>query len=214
MGALIMAHSDDEGLVLPPLLAPIQVVIVPIFKTTDQLDLIEEKLKPIIAGLKAKDISAKFDHSDKYSPGFKFAEYELKGIPLRIAIGARDLENGTVELARRDTKEKSTVPQEGLVDRIENLLKEIQDNIYQKALAYRTANTLIADDYTTFKKMLDETPGFILAHWDGTSETEEKIKEETKATIRCVPLDISSEAGVCMVTGKPSAKRVLFARAY
>jgi prolyl-tRNA synthetase len=214
MGALIMAHSDDEGLVLPPLLAPIQVVIVPIFKTADQLNSIEEKLKPIIAGLKAKDISVKFDHSDKYSPGFKFAEYELKGIPLRIAIGARDLENGTVELARRDTKEKSTVPQEGLVDRIENLLKEIQENIYQKALAYRSANTLIADDYITFKKMLDETPGFILAHWDGTSETEEKIKEETKATIRCIPLDITSETGICMVTGKPSAQRVLFARAY
>jgi prolyl-tRNA synthetase len=214
MGALIMAHSDDEGLVLPPLLAPIQVVIVPIFKTSEQLDLIEEKLKPVIASLKAKDISVKFDHSDKFSPGYKFAEYELKGVPLRIAIGARDIENNTVELARRDTKEKMTVPQEGLVERIENLLKEIQDSIFQKALAYRSANTLIADDYSTFKKMLDETPGFILAHWDGTSETEEKIKEETKATIRCILLDIKSEPGTCMITGKPSTQRVLFARAY
>jgi prolyl-tRNA synthetase len=214
MGALIMAHSDDEGLVLPPLLAPIQVVIVPIFKTPEQLDLIEEKLKPVIAALKAKDISVKFDHTDKFSPGYKFAEYELKGVPLRIAIGARDIENNTVELARRDTKEKTTVPQEGLVERIENLLIEIQDSIFQKALAFRTANTLIADDYSSFKKMLDETPGFILAHWDGTSATEEKIKEETKATIRCIPLDVKSEPGICMVTGKPSAQRVLFARAY
>lgn len=214
MGALIMAHSDDEGLVLPPLLAPIQVVIVPIFKTSEQLDLIEEKLKPVIAALKAKDISVKFDHTDKFSPGYKFAEYELKGVPVRIAIGARDIENNTVELARRDTKEKTTVPQEGLVDRIESLLKEIQDSIFQKALAFRTANTLIADDYSTFKKMLDETPGFILAHWDGTSETEEKIKEETKATIRCIPLGMKPESGICMVTGKPSTQRVLFARAY
>ena len=214
MGALIMAHSDDEGLVLPPLLAPIQVVIVPIFKTEEQLELIESTLKPIIAELKAKDISVKFDHSDKYSPGFKFAEYELKGVPLRVAIGARDIENGTVELARRDTKEKTTVPQEGLAVRISDLLIEIQDNIYKKAYSFREANTLVADDYDTFKKMLDETPGFILAHWDGTSETEERIKEETKATIRCVPLDVQSEAGVCMVTGKPSAQRVLFARAY
>ena len=214
MGALIMAHSDDEGLVLPPLLAPIQVVIVPIFKTSEQLDLIEEKLKPIIAALKAKDINVKFDHTDKFSPGYKFAEYELKGVPVRIAIGARDIENNTVELARRDTKEKTTVPQEGLVDRIENLLKEIQDSIFQKALAFRSANTLIADDYSTFKKMLDETPGFILAHWDGTSETEEKIKEETKATIRCIPLGMKPESGICMVTGKPSTQRVLFARAY
>jgi len=214
MGALIMAHSDDEGLVLPPLLAPIQVVIVPIFKTSEQLDLIEEKLKPVIAALKAKDISVKFDHTDKFSPGYKFAEYELKGVPLRIAIGARDIENNTVELARRDTKEKTTVPQEGLVERIENLLIEIQDSIFQKALAFRTTNTLIADDYSSFKKMLDETPGFILAHWDGTSETEEKIKEETKATIRCIPLGVKSEPGICIVTGKPSAQRVLFARAY
>ena len=214
MGALIMAHSDDEGLVLPPLLAPIQVVIVPIFKNEDQLNLIEEKLSPIIKALKAKDISVKFDHSDKYSPGFKFAEYELKGVPLRIAIGPRDVENNTVELARRDTKEKTTVPQEGLVDRIENLLKDIQENIYKKALAFRETNTYSADDYETFKKMLDDTGGFILAHWDGTPETEERIKEETKATIRCIPLDIKTEPGVCMVTGNPSKGRVLFARAY
>jgi len=214
MGALIMAHSDDEGLVLPPLLAPIQVVIVPIFKNEDQLNLIEEKLSPIIKALKAKDISVKFDHSDKYSPGFKFAEYELKGVPLRIAIGPRDVENNTVELARRDTKEKTTVPQEGLADRIENLLKDIQENIYKKAFTFRETNTYSADDYETFKKMLDDTGGFILAHWDGTPETEERIKEETKATIRCIPLDIKTEAGVCMVTGKPSKGRVLFARAY
>lgn len=214
MGALIMAHSDDEGLVLPPLLAPIQVVIVPIFKTSEQLDLIENTLSPIIKELKAKGISVKFDHSDKYSPGYKFAEYELKGVPLRIAIGARDIENGTVELARRDTKAKTTVPQEGLATHIEQLLQDIQQNIFAKAQAFREENTRTANDYETFKKMLDETPGFILAHWDGTPETEEKIKEETKATIRCIPLDIKTEAGTCMVTGKPSAGKVLFARAY
>lgn len=214
MGALIMAHSDDEGLVLPPLLAPIQVVIVPIFKTSEQLDLIESTLTTVIKELKAKGVSVKFDHSDKYSPGYKFAEYELKGVPLRIAIGARDIENGTVELARRDTKEKTTVPQEGLAIRIEELLNDIQQNIFAKALAFRTENTRSADDYNTFKKMLDDTPGFILAHWDGTPETEEKIKEETKATIRCIPLDSKTEAGICMVSGKPSAGRVLFARAY
>jgi prolyl-tRNA synthetase len=214
MGALIMAHSDDEGLVLPPLLAPIQVVIVPIFKNEEQLQLIEEKLLPIIKELKSKNISVKFDHSDKYSPGFKFAEYELKGVPLRVAIGPRDVENGTVELARRDTKEKTTVPQEGLSDRIEKLLNDIQENIYKKALSFRDSNTYQADDYGTFKQMLDETGGFILAHWDGTPETEEQIKEETKATIRCIPIDIKTEPGVCMITGKPSKGRVLFARAY
>lgn len=214
MGALIMAHSDDEGLVLPPLLAPIQVVIVPIFKTSEQLDLIETTLLPIMKELKSKSISVKFDHSDKYSPGYKFAEYELKGVPLRVAIGARDIENGTVELARRDTKEKTTVPQAGLAIHIEQLLKDIQETIFAKAKAFREANTRTANDYDTFKNMLDETPGFILAHWDGTPATEDKIKEETKATIRCIPLDIKTEPGACMVTGKPSAGRVLFARAY
>ncbi|MFN8417497.1 MAG: proline--tRNA ligase [Cytophagaceae bacterium] len=214
MGALIMAHSDDEGLVLPPLLAPIQVVIVPIFKNEDQLQAITQTVEPWIKELRKRGVSVKFDNNDKFTPGYKFAEYELKGVPVRIAIGPRDVENKTVEVARRDTKTKQSYSQEGIVDVITNLLDEIQQAIYQKALNYREDNTTSVDDYETFKKVLDEKGGFILAHWDGTSETEDKIKEDTKATIRCIPLDIERTPGTCMVTGKPSTGRVLFARAY
>lgn len=214
MGALIMTHSDDEGLVLPPMLAPIQVVIVPIFKGEEQLSAIEAKILPIKKGLEAKGISVKFDHNDKYSPGFKFAEYELKGVPLRIAVGPRDLENGTVELARRDTKTKETVSTDNIVEKVESLLKEIQDTIFKKALDFRMQHTTKVDSFEEFKKVLDGKAGFVLAHWDGTSETEEKIKEETKATIRCIPLDFKEEAGKCVYSGKPSKGRVLFARAY
>ncbi|WP_428662437.1 proline--tRNA ligase [Runella sp.] len=214
MGALVMAHSDDSGLVLPPKLAPIQVVIVPIYRSEEQLAQIFEKVKEITAGLRKKGISVKFDDSDANKPGWKFAEYELKGVPVRLALGARDLENGTVEVARRDTKEKTTVPLEGIVDRIETLLEDIQQNIYAKALAFRTANTYQVDDYAEFKKILDDKGGFILAHWDGTSETEERIKEETKATIRCIPYNAPEEEGKCILTGQPSSRRVLFARAY
>jgi len=214
MGALVMAHSDDAGLVLPPKLAPFQVVIVPIFRSEEELAQISEYVAALTKELKAKNIRVKYDDRDTQRPGFKFAEYELKGIPLRVAIGGRDMANGTVELARRDTKTKETVQQAGLADMIDNLLVEIQANIYQKALAFRTENTREANTYNEFKKMLDETPGFISAHWDGTPETEERIKQETKATIRCIPLDNKLEAGTCILSGKPSTQRVLFARAY
>ncbi|MDI9863773.1 proline--tRNA ligase [Flectobacillus sp. DC10W] len=214
MGALIMAHSDDEGLVLPPKLAPIQVVIVPIFKGAEQLEAISEKVLPIVKALKKLGVSVKFDNSDKQSPGFKFAEYELKGVPVRLAIGARDLANGTVEIARRDTKEKKTYEIEGVVEVIQNLLEEIQENIYNRALSFRTENTLEVDSWDEFVKTLDEKPGFISAHWDGTPETEEKIKELTKATIRCIPLNAKEEEGKCIYTGNPSSRRVIFARAY
>jgi prolyl-tRNA synthetase len=214
MGALVMAHSDDSGLVLPPKLAPIQVVIIPIYRSEEQLAQIFEKVKEISAGLRKKGISVKFDDSDANKPGWKFAEYELRGVPVRLAMGARDLENGTVEVARRDTKEKMTVQLEGIVDRIEALLEEIQQNIYDKALAFRTANTHRVDDYAEFKQVLDEKGGFILAHWDGTPETEERIKDETKATIRCIPYNAPEEEGKCILTGRPSNQRVLFARAY
>ena len=214
MGALVMAHSDDAGLVLPPKLAPTQVVIVPIFRSEEELAQISEYVTALTKELKAKNIRVKYDNRDTQRPGFKFAEYELKGIPLRVAIGGRDLANGTVELARRDTKTKETVQQAGLADVIDNLLVEIQANIYQKALNFRNENTREANSYEEFKKMLDETPGFISAHWDGTPETEERIKQETKATIRCIPLDNKLEAGTCILSGKPSTQRVLFARAY
>ncbi|MEO6523752.1 MAG: proline--tRNA ligase [Mucilaginibacter sp.] len=214
MGALVMAHSDDSGLVLPPKLAPIQVVIVPIFRSDEELAQISEYVATLSKELKSKNIRIKYDNRDTQRPGFKFAEYELKGIPLRVAIGGRDLANGTVELARRDTKTKETVQQEGLTDLIENLLVEIQDNIFQKAFKFRAENTREVDTYEDFKRTLDETPGFISAHWDGTPETEERIKQETKATIRCIPLDNKQEAGTCILTGKPSTQRVLFARAY
>jgi prolyl-tRNA synthetase len=214
MGALIMTHSDDQGLVLPPKLAPLQVVIVPIYKGDEELKKISERCNQFKADLQKKGISVKYDDSDKNKPGWKFAEYELKGVPVRIAIGPRDYENGTVEIARRDTREKKVISHENLADYIENLLEEIQENLYQKALKHREENTHKVDSYEEFKKLLDDKGGFILAHWDGTPETEERIKEETKATIRCIPLDREEESGVCMVTGKPSKGRVLFARAY
>jgi prolyl-tRNA synthetase len=213
MGALVMAHSDDEGLILPPKLAPIQVVIVPIYKA-GQLEQINEKVLPLKKELEARGISVKYDDRDTERPGWKFAEYELLGVPVRLALGLRDLENGTVELVRRDTKEKASVPMDGLVDRISTLLDEIQANIYQRALNFREENTVKADSYDEFKQVLDSKPGFVLAHWDGTPETEERIKEETKATIRCIPLNNPQEAGKCILTGKPSKERVLFARAY
>jgi prolyl-tRNA synthetase len=214
MGALIMAHSDDAGLVLPPKLAPIQVVIVPIYRSDEQLAQISEKVQEIVAALRKKGISVKYDNSDANKPGWKFAEYELRGVPVRLAMGGRDLENGTIELARRDTKTKETVEVAGIAERIEALLEEIQQNIYQKALDLREANTHRVDSYDAFKQILDDKGGFILAHWDGTPETEERIKEETKATIRCIPYNAPQENGQCILTGKPSTQRVLFARAY
>jgi prolyl-tRNA synthetase len=214
MGALIMSHSDDAGLVLPPMLAPIQVVVVPIYKHDEELENIRTFVTQFSGELKAKGISVKFDDRDTQRPGFKFAEYELKGVPLRVAIGSRDMQNGTVELARRDTRTKETVAQEGLADRIEGLLTEIQQTIFQKAFDFNQANTTHVDDYEEFKRLLDEKPGFLYAHWDGTAETEQRIKEETKATIRCIPLDNPQEEGKCILTGKPSKERVLFARAY
>ncbi len=214
MGALVMAHSDDEGLVLPPKLAPIQVVIVPIYKGEEQLASISEKVLPLQKELEAKGISVKFDNRDTERPGFKFAEWELKGVPVRLAIGARDLENGTAEVARRDTKEKSTQQFDALGELIPALLEEIQQNIYNRALAYRETHTTKVDSFEEFKQVLDSKGGFVLAHWDGTAETEERIKEETKATIRCIALDSPEEEGVDMLTGKPSAKRVYFAKAY
>ncbi len=214
MGALIMTHSDDNGLVLPPKLAPIQVVIIPIYRKAEQLEEITAKVNEIVAKLKAKGISVKFDDSDNYKPGWKFNEYELKGVPVRLAIGPRDLENGTVEIARRDTLSKEIVSMEGVDEYIENLLKEIQDNLFKKAEIYRDNHITKVDNFDEFKKVLDEKGGFVLAPWDGTAETEEKIKDLTKATIRCIPLDNPQEEGVDMITGKPSKQRVLFAKAY
>lgn len=214
MGALIMSHSDDNGLVLPPALAPIQVVIVPIYNSQEQLQAISEKLQPIIKDLRDNGVSVKFDDSDNKKPGWKFAEYELKGVPVRLALGGRDLENGTIEVMRRDTLTKETKPIDGIADYVEELLKEIQDNIFQKALKFREENTTVVDSYEEFKEVLDTKGGFILAHWDGTPETEAKIKEETKATIRCIPLEGDTTPGACIFSGKPSARRVLFARAY
>ncbi len=213
MGALIMSHSDDNGLVLPPHLAPIQVVIIPIFKNDEQLEHINATVEPIVDELRKRGISVKYDNADNKRPGFKFADYELKGVPVRLAIGARDIENGTVEVMRRDTLEKQVEPLEGIVDLCQNLLEDIQDNIYRKALERRESMTRTVETYDEFKQEI-EKGGFILAHWDGTPETEEKIKEETKATIRCIPLEGDTTPGVCMVTGKPSKQRVLFARNY
>ena len=213
MGALIMTHSDDNGLVLPPNLAPIQVVIVPIFKKQDQLDALMEKLNPLADELKKLGIRVQVDASDKATPGFKFADYELKGVPLRLAMGGRDLENGTIELARRDTMTKETVSFDNIVETIQNLLKEIQDNIYQKALDFRLANTREVNTWEEFKEEIKK-PGFLLCHWDGTPETEEKIKAETKATIRCIPFEGDKTPGQCIYTGKPSTQRVIFAIAY
>jgi prolyl-tRNA synthetase len=217
MGALIMTHSDDNGLVLPPNLAPIQVVIVPIYKNQEQLAAINEKVGGIVANLKKMGISVKYDNADNKRPGFKFADYELKGVPVRLVMGGRDLENNTMEVMRRDTLEKHTVSCDGIEEYVQALLKEIQENIYQKALNYRKEHTTKVDSYEEFKQKIEEG-GFILAHWDGTAETEALIKEETKATIRCVPFDSyiagDKEPGKCMVTGKPSKCRVLFARSY
>ena len=214
IGALIMAHSDDQGLVLPPKLAPIQVVIVPIYKSDEELQAIGVFADDLILKLKKRGISVKYDDRDTQRPGFKFAEYELKGVPVRIAVGARDMENGTVEIARRDTGEKSSQPQANLDAYLETLLEDIQQAIYKKALTFREENIRPANSYDEFKRLLDEQPGFISAHWDGTPETEQRIKEETKATIRCIPLNNTLENGLCILTGKPSTQRVLFARAY
>ena len=219
MGALIMTHSDDNGLVLPPHLAPIQVVIVPIYKNEEQLAQISEKVLPIVDELRAKGISVKYDDAQNKRPGFKFADYELKGVPVRLAIGARDLEEGTIEVMRRDTLEKETQSIENIADKVAELLEQIQENVFKKALDYRNSMIRTVDSYEEFKEEI-EKGGFILAHWDGTTETEEKVKEDTKATIRCIPLPgyeglLSDETpGVCMVTGRPSARRVIFARSY
>ena len=213
MGALIMTHSDDNGLVLPPKLAPIQVVIVPIYRSQEQLDTINAKVAPIVENLKKQGISVKYDNADNKRPGFKFADYELKGVPVRLVLGARDIENGTIEVMRRDTLEKETVSIEGIEGYVEKLLDDIQNNIYTKALNHRLEMTTKVDTWEDFKTQI-EKGGFILAHWDGTTETEEKIKEETKATIRCIPLDGEEEEGKCIYTGKPSKRRVIFARNY
>jgi prolyl-tRNA synthetase len=213
VGALIMTHSDDNGLVLPPNLAPYQVVIVPIYKNAEQLAEIDAKVAEIIPKLKALGISVKYDNADNKKPGWKFAEYELKGVPVRLAMGARDLENGTVEVARRDTLTKETIAIEGIELYVKDLLEAIQENIFKKAWDYRAATTREVNSYDEFKVEI-EKGGFLLAHWDGTPETEELIKTETKATIRCIPLEGDKTPGICMVTGKPSAQRVVFARAY
>ncbi len=213
MGALIMAHSDDDGLVIPPRLAPLHVVIVPIYKTPEQLAAISAIADNLMRELKALQITVKYDDSDQSKPGWKFAEYELRGVPVRIAIGGRDVENGTVEIARRDTKEKSTVKNEQLGLYIKQLLEDIQQNLYNRALQFRENNTHVVDTWDEFKTRIEQG-GFVSAHWDGSSETEEKIKEETKATIRCIPLDAVQESGTCVFSGKPSSQRVLFARAY
>ena len=214
MGALVMTHSDDNGLVIPPKLAPIQVVIVPIYKGLDQLEQISASVMPLVKELRSLGISVKYDDRDTHKPGFKFNEYELRGVPVRLAIGPRDMENGTYEIARRDTLEKETIAATEVVARIVFLMEDIQKNMYQKALDYRTEHITEVDSYEEFKEVLEGKGGFISAHWDGSKETEDLVKEETKATIRCIPLDAKEEVGVCMVTGKPSSKRVLFAKAY
>ena len=214
IGGLIMTHSDDNGLVLPPRLAPIQVVVVPIYKDEEQLEAISEKVAVFVKELRKKGVSVKFDDRDTYRPGAKFAEYELKGVPVRIAIGKRDLENGTVEIARRDTLAKQTVAQNDVVDFVSNLLEEIQDNLFQKAIDFREEHTTSVYNFEEFKTAIASKGGFVSAHWDGTEETEDKIKDLTKATIRCIPNDAKEEIGICVFSGKPSSKRVLFAKAY
>jgi prolyl-tRNA synthetase len=214
IGALIMTHSDNHGLVLPPKLAPIQVVIIPIYKSEEELNAITEKIQPLMKHLKTKGITVKYDDDDAKRSGWKFNEYELKGVPVRVVIGPRDLENNMAEVARRDTFEKLSLPLENLDVKIEELLNDIQDNLFQKALQFRKENTHRVDTWEEFEKTLDEKGGFIYAHWDGTSETEDLIKEKTKATIRCIPLDNPLEEGKCILTGKPSKQRVIFARAY
>ena len=214
MGALVMTHSDDNGLVLPPNVAPIQVVIVPIFKTDEEFDRITEVANGLVAQFKKLNISVKFDNRTTQKPGFKFAEWELKGVPVRVAIGPKDLENGTFEVARRDTLTKEVKPAEGIVSYIQDLLEQIQKDLFNKAVDYRTAHTTEVNSFEEFKDILENKTGFVSAHWDGTAETEEKIKDLTKATIRCIPLDRVEEAGVCVLTGAPSKGRVLFAKAY
>jgi prolyl-tRNA synthetase len=214
VGALVMAHSDDQGLILPPRISPLQVVIVPIFKGDDQKKLIDDKVNEIIKELKAAGIRVKYDDSDNARPGWKFAEYEMKGVPVRIALGARDLENNVAEVARRDEKTKSSLSLDGLSGQIVQLLEDIQQNMYNKALAYRESHITPVNSWEEFEKVLDEKGGFVAAHWDGTPETEAAIKERTKATIRCIPLNNVQEAGTCILSGKPSKERVLFARAY
>ena len=213
MGALIMTHSDDNGLVLPPHLAPIQVVIVPIYRKQEQLAMVSEKVAGIVEGLKTKGISVKYDDADNKRPGFKFADYELKGVPVRLVIGPKDLEENTAEVMRRDTLGKETVSLDGIVDYVANLLEDIQNNIYTKARNFRDSHIFEANSYEEFKELI-EKGGFVLAHWDGTTETEERVKEETKATIRCIPLDGDTTPGTCIFTGKPSERRVIFARNY
>jgi prolyl-tRNA synthetase len=214
IGGLIMTHSDDSGLVLPPKLAPIQVVIIPIYKDETQLEAISEKVAVFVNQLRGKGVSVKFDDRDTYRPGAKFAEYELKGVPIRIAVGNRDLENGTVEIARRDTFEKQTVAQNEVVDFVSDLLEKIQQNLFSKAINFRADNTTSVDNFEDFKTTIKNKGGFVSAHWDGTEETENKIKTQTKATIRCIPNDAKEEIGICVFSGKPSFKRVLFAKAY
>ncbi len=214
IGGLIMTHSDDLGLVLPPKLAPIQVVIVPIYKNEEQLDAISEKVSELVKAFRKKGISVKFDDRDTFRPGAKFAEYELKGVPVRIAFGARDLENNTVEVARRDTLEKQTVSQDTVVDFIEDLLNQIQDNLFDTAVQFRNNHVTEVKNFDEFKEVIENKGGFVLAHWDGTEETEDKIKEITKATIRCIPNDAKYEEGICVFSGKPSRRKVLFAKAY
>jgi prolyl-tRNA synthetase len=214
IGALIMAHSDDQGLIMPPRIAPLQVVIIPIYKGEESKPVIDEKVSLLINDLKSLGISVKYDNSDHARPGWKFAEYELKGVPVRVAMGMRDIENNVVELARRDTKEKKTVSFDGLALSIKDLLEEIQINIFNKALAFRNENIREANTWDEFIEILNTKAGFVSAHWDGTADTEDKIKEQTKATIRCIPLDNKMESGSCILTGKPSTQRVLFAKAY
>jgi prolyl-tRNA synthetase len=214
VGALVMAHSDDDGLILPPRIAPLQVVIVPIYKGDEQKAKIDEKVLAIVAELKQAGVRVKYDDSDNQRPGWKFAEYEMKGVPVRIAIGARDLENNVAEVARRDTKVKTSLSLDGLTPQISALLEEIQQQMFDKALAYRDSHITPANTFEEFERLLDEKGGFISAHWDGTAETEEQIKDRTKATIRCIPLNNPQENGTCILTGKPSVQRVLFARAY
>jgi prolyl-tRNA synthetase len=209
-----MAHSDDSGLMMPPRIAPLQVVIVPIFKGEGQKAQIDERVQVLMQELKSAGIRVKYDDNENARPGWKFAEYELKGVPVRIALGARDLQNGVAEVARRDTKEKTSVPLDGLAAHVTNLLEEIQQGLYDRALAFREESTTPVDTWDEFVKVLDEKGGFVAAHWDGTAKTEEKIKEKTKATIRCIPLNNAQEEGTCILTGQPSSQRVLFARAY
>jgi prolyl-tRNA synthetase len=214
IGALVMTHGDDQGLVMPPRIAPVQVVIVPIYKGDESKPVIDAKANEIMASLKAAGIRAKYDNNDNTRPGWKFAEYELKGVPVRVALGARDIGNNVVEMARRDTKEKTSVSIDGLANRISDLLQEIQKNLYARALAHRESHITKVDTWDEFVKTIEEKGGFVAAHWDGTAETEAAIKEKTKSTIRCIPLNNQQENGKCILTGKPSTQRVLFAQAY